>query len=615
MPVDVRSRRLPPLVRDLEPRIVLELQQLDDRPVRAADAGLRRAAVVRIDDGRMVYLQGPVPVRDEAAERRLIHRLRDELDLVPGRRVTLRGRGTCARFASKLRRWRGRSDRRRGGLVSRSVRLAPRLRSTPAATPATATPSCASTCASRCDRRRGRRRSGSVDAGAVVRAWQEGLGLVPLEGGGWAPLPLAWLAKHGQRVADLLAAREADGRVASHALPALAALCDELEHPPPPGLERLAPAGARASSSCPRRALPARSHGDAAPLPAAGRRLARASCAAPAWAACSPTTWASARRCRRWRCCARGPHAGGLPDQRAAQLAGGAGALPPRPEVSRLPRRRRARSTRRRRDADHLRAPAPRRRRRWPAQRAGTPVVLDEAQAIKNPDSQVARAAYALPADFRLALTGTPVENRLEELWSLMHFTNRGLLGGRRDFDGALRPPDRRRRRRARREELRAEDPPVRAAPAEAGRRARAAAAHRGGAARRARRARARRLRRGARGDAGEVVALLRGQGRRRDGGAGGAAAAAPGRLPPRAGARRRAGAHVVEGRAAGSRRSRPRVAEGHKALVFSQWTSLLDLIEPRAAGGRARLRAPRRQHPRPGRGRRPLPGRRTARR
>jgi len=61
-------------------------------------------------------------------------------------------------------------------------------------------------------------------------------------------------------------------------------------------------------------------------------------------------------------------------------------------------------------------------------------VVLDEAQAIKNPDSQVARSAYALRAEARIALSGTPVENRLEELWSLMHFANRGLLGGRADF-------------------------------------------------------------------------------------------------------------------------------------------------------------------------------------
>jgi SNF2 family DNA or RNA helicase len=62
-------------------------------------------------------------------------------------------------------------------------------------------------------------------------------------------------------------------------------------------------------------------------------------------------------------------------------------------------------------------------------------VILDEAQIIKNPGSQVARAAHGLRARFPVALTGTPVENRLDELWSQLHFTNRGLLGGRRDFD------------------------------------------------------------------------------------------------------------------------------------------------------------------------------------
>src|SRR6185436_17283305 len=62
-------------------------------------------------------------------------------------------------------------------------------------------------------------------------------------------------------------------------------------------------------------------------------------------------------------------------------------------------------------------------------------VVLDEAQNIKNADSQAARAAFDLDARFRMTLTGTPVENRLDELWSQFHFLNRGLLGGRKDFD------------------------------------------------------------------------------------------------------------------------------------------------------------------------------------
>ena len=56
-------------------------------------------------------------------------------------------------------------------------------------------------------------------------------------------------------------------------------------------------------------------------------------------------------------------------------------------------------------------------------------VVLDEAQHIKNSASRQSRAVRALPAGHRVALTGTPVENRLAELWSIMDFVNPGLLG------------------------------------------------------------------------------------------------------------------------------------------------------------------------------------------
>jgi SNF2 family DNA or RNA helicase len=56
-------------------------------------------------------------------------------------------------------------------------------------------------------------------------------------------------------------------------------------------------------------------------------------------------------------------------------------------------------------------------------------IALDEAQNIKNPESRTARVARSLHADFRVALTGTPVENRLTELWSIFEFLNPGLLG------------------------------------------------------------------------------------------------------------------------------------------------------------------------------------------
>jgi hypothetical protein len=61
-------------------------------------------------------------------------------------------------------------------------------------------------------------------------------------------------------------------------------------------------------------------------------------------------------------------------------------------------------------------------------------VVLDEGQYIKNPESQTAKAARALIADHRLILTGTPIENRLLDLWSLMSFSMPGVLGPRARF-------------------------------------------------------------------------------------------------------------------------------------------------------------------------------------
>ncbi len=61
-------------------------------------------------------------------------------------------------------------------------------------------------------------------------------------------------------------------------------------------------------------------------------------------------------------------------------------------------------------------------------------VILDEAQNIKNPLARQARAARDLPADYRVALTGTPVENHVGDLWSIMEFLNPGLLGTQAQF-------------------------------------------------------------------------------------------------------------------------------------------------------------------------------------
>jgi SNF2 family DNA or RNA helicase len=68
-------------------------------------------------------------------------------------------------------------------------------------------------------------------------------------------------------------------------------------------------------------------------------------------------------------------------------------------------------------------------------------VILDEAQHIKNPDSQNAKAACALRARSRFILTGTPIENSLRDLWSLFEFLLPGYLGARQDFRDRYETP------------------------------------------------------------------------------------------------------------------------------------------------------------------------------
>jgi SNF2-related domain/SNF2 Helicase protein/Helicase conserved C-terminal domain len=68
-------------------------------------------------------------------------------------------------------------------------------------------------------------------------------------------------------------------------------------------------------------------------------------------------------------------------------------------------------------------------------------VVVDEAQNIKNSGTRQSRAIRAIPARHRVALTGTPVENRMSELWSIMDFTNPGMFGSANSFHARFAVP------------------------------------------------------------------------------------------------------------------------------------------------------------------------------
>jgi superfamily II DNA or RNA helicase len=410
--VTVQTRRLPKTSRGEAPRITMDLTQRDHTLSVLPTLVYGDPPRARIDNGEMTHMVGAVPVRDESAEKRLILRLRDELDLVTGRRVDFDG-AEAIRFAEKLRRFQGHTDDDESVIVDRRV-LVPHLTMRGEAFDLVF------------DSGESER---TASAEAVLRSWRDGLGLVPLDGGGWAPLPGDWLERFGQVVADLLAARREDGTVPAVALPALAELCDGLEQPRPPGFEKLIPL-LEGFDGIPPAALPGGLEATLRPYQQRGvdwlcflREAGLGAILADDMGLGKTIQTLCALRGRTLVVCPKSVvHNWAaeirrfLPVLKASIYHGGKRALDQDADVTlttyavlRI-------------DTDLL------------AKEEWDVVVIDEAQAIKNPDSQTARAAYALRGRFRVALSGTPVENRLEELWSLVHFTNPGLLGGRSDF-------------------------------------------------------------------------------------------------------------------------------------------------------------------------------------
>lgn len=412
MAVEIETRRLP-ASRAEPPRLLLEVEREGDGLTVLPTLVYGDPPTARVDAGRLTHLRGPVPLRDEAAERRLVDRLRRGAGLQPGRRVRL-GPQAALELVDRL----DVLDAVVQGDAHEGFFHAPRVKPRVAID------------GERLELAFASEGAGTASAEAVLGAWRRGDPLVGLEGGGFAPLPLDWLARFGERLADLLAARDAEGRVTRAALPQLARLCDELGAPRPPALASLEqlvdgfdgipaaplPGDLRATLRDYQRAGVdwLRFLGDAglgallADDMGLGKTLQTLCALEGRTLVVAPTSvlpnWAD--EIARFR-----------PALRVAVYHGAGRALEPGADVTLTS------YALLRRDREALAAVA------WDT------LVLDEAQAIKNPDSQVARAAFALRGARRVALTGTPVENRLEELWSELHFLNPGLLGGRSDFE------------------------------------------------------------------------------------------------------------------------------------------------------------------------------------
>jgi len=583
IPVLVETDRLPEREGPAAPWIRFDIDYVDGGIDVLALLVYGDPPRARVDNGRLVHLQGAVPTRDEPRERSLLLRLRDQLNLALGRRVHFVA-ADAARFLTAMQSFAdGRKTTR--PLDARAVSLAARLhrregsdgleldlvfeaaddeRAGRAGEPATAT------------------------AAAVYAAWRDGIGLVPLSDGRFASVPAKWLADHGQLVADLLSAREQnDGRTPRAAWPLVGELCQALDEPEPFELSRVRALleSVTASSDA------ARSGGEAAspPAPSAVPAVPEVRAHLRAYQAAG-VAWLASLRDAGLGAVLADDMGLGKTLQALCMVHGRTLVVCPRSvihnwtkEVARFrpdltvglyhgPQRELTACdltlttyATLRNDADALAAIA------WDV------VVLDEAQAIKNPESQTAQVAYRLQAAFRLSLSGTPIENRLDELWSQMHFTNRGLLGGRRDFTRRYEAPiqagdataaERLRRRirpfllRRLKKDVAAELPPrteaVLYCELDEQERAIYDAVHMA-----SRHDVVRRLSEGS-GVLGALEALLRLR----------QAACHAGLLPGRA-ARSSSKVEAL------CDALEDAVADGHKALVFSQWTGLLDLVEP----------------------------------
>ncbi|MCB9584006.1 MAG: DEAD/DEAH box helicase [Polyangiaceae bacterium] len=433
MDVDVLTDELPQAARHLRPRAEVQITQEGGSISAFAVLVYGDPPVARIDNDELVILGGAVPVRDTGEEKQVADRLREDLGLIPGRRQHFHAEA-ATEFATRLDRYRARAGRVTGDAPERFLRkasLSPQLSIS------------GSDFSLEFSGTADDGKAVSADANAVLKAWQQGLDLVPLSDGGFAPLPADFLSQHGHRVLMLLSAKEQKDELAAYAKPQLLQLCRDLDYPAPPELAALAPL-VDGFEGLPEAKLPKT-------LNATLRHYQEAG-----------VSWLGFLR--------QAGLGGVLADDMG--LGKTLQALASLPEVTTKQRKRTlvvcptSVLMNWRREANKFRPDLTvcvyhgakreldkqadlvltsyallRLDRDALAAETWNTLILDEAQTIKNPDSQVAQAAFSIPAEFRLSLSGTPVENRLDELWSQLHFSNPGLLGGRADFDNRFAKP------------------------------------------------------------------------------------------------------------------------------------------------------------------------------
>jgi superfamily II DNA or RNA helicase len=406
VPVDIRSINLPDQSFErprLEVRLFKDGEKLNVEPRIAYGDPV----IARVVEGQLVCLGGATPTRDMDEEWSLKDQLWQDLAIDLDQKVTLQGEA-AVNFVHRLGTFRGDISGDGYDAFRAWPELIPEFK--------IKAQDFKMVFASGKDGE-----TKEADPHRVMKAWTQGDALVPLLDGGFAPIPKEWMKQYGNKIRDLLATKENRDHTPKSALLMLANMADEMGAKVPKSLKEFAEniknpkeieavnphieeilrdyqaVGARWLASLKSMDLGAVLADDMG----LGKTIQAISIMKDKVIVICPTSvmfnWANEIKKFNNELTINLYHGPKRKLDKSSVTITSYGVL-------RLDQKKLNKKT-------------------WDI------AVLDEAQNIKNPTSQSARAAFALKSNFRIALSGTPVENRLEDLWSLFEFTNPGYLG------------------------------------------------------------------------------------------------------------------------------------------------------------------------------------------
>ncbi|MCO5143466.1 MAG: DEAD/DEAH box helicase [Oligoflexia bacterium] len=414
MVINIETKRLPKVAK-YKPKVVLHLQAETDRKLSAYASMLYGSPPVAevINNQLISHDNTEIPERDLAEEESLRKRLHQELQIQVGRQSTFEDESALL-FLSKVQK--GQWDHTGNGFASFTIRgelTADFSWENDSVQFGFHLPDGA----------------GSVDSKKVMEAWKENRSFVPLEGGGWAALPHDWMLRYADRIEAMLMAKKSDkDPLPKHFIPDLAQLCEEEGIHVPDRIQNLCKI-LTDSNGIPRAPLPTdlkaklrdyqrkgvdwlsflKKAGLGALLAddmGLGKTLQSIVCIEGKTLIVCPTSvlqsWADQIQEFRPSLKVNLYHGTNrtLEEDKINLTSYG---------VLRL-------------DSEKL------------TEIYWDTVILDETQTIKNPESQIAKAAHELQGSFKIALSGTPIENKLDDLWSQFQYINPGLLWSRGEF-------------------------------------------------------------------------------------------------------------------------------------------------------------------------------------